>query len=176
MAPHYPRRRRARRRLAEAGAIRLRLWWLAVPDTLSITPALIGAFPFAGLRRPISLLRLPSLPPPRRPALCAAIALARLPRMKGLFASLEQTTTGPCRRLRRRAACALRRRVQLSEAQSTSCSNSNGVAATVSGSSSPRSIPQHLGRYFRVPAGSTGYQRFINQDMRVSNPCAVGAH
>lgn len=77
--------------------IRLRLWWFAALDALSIPPTLISPLRFAGLRGPISLLRLPSRPFPRRlPAFRAAVTLVRLPRMKGLVASFQQTT--PCTR------------------------------------------------------------------------------
>src|ERR1700753_3665788 len=77
--------------------IRLRLRWLAALDALSIPPALIGPFGFARLRRPISLLRLPTRPFPRRLlAFRTAIALVRLPRMEGLLASFQQTM--PCTR------------------------------------------------------------------------------
>jgi hypothetical protein len=45
---------------ARGVVIRLRLWWFAAFDALSVTTALIGPLLFARLRRPISLLRLPA--------------------------------------------------------------------------------------------------------------------
>jgi hypothetical protein len=72
------------------------LWWFPAFDALPVAPALPVPFLLARCRRPVSLLRLPPRPFPRRlPAMLAAIALARLSRMKALLASLQQTTPGP---------------------------------------------------------------------------------
>ena len=67
--------------------------WLAVSDSLSITPALPVASVFSCRRRSIVLLRLPARPSPRRaPAFVTAIALSRSLRAKMPLASLQQTT------------------------------------------------------------------------------------
>src|SRR5271169_508380 len=74
----------------------LRLCWFPVFHTLPIASALPVPFLLACRRLAISLLGFPPRPLPRRlPAEFAAIALARLPRMKALFASFQQTTTHP---------------------------------------------------------------------------------
>jgi hypothetical protein len=65
-------------------------------DSLAITQALSTAFFPACACRPITLLRLPSRPSPRRlPARLAAVALARLQWQKSPFATLQQTGAGP---------------------------------------------------------------------------------
>ena len=65
---------------------------------LPVTSALIVPFPLARRSGPISLLRLPSRPSPRRsPTLFAAIPLARLPGMEVLVASFQQTAALPGR-------------------------------------------------------------------------------
>src|SRR5471030_1982148 len=72
------------------------LWWFPAFDALPVAPALPVPFLLACPCRPVSLLRLPPRPLPRRlPAALAAIALARLPRMKALLASFQQTSTHP---------------------------------------------------------------------------------
>src|SRR6202142_2905542 len=72
------------------------LWWFPAFDALPVTPVLPVPFSLARRRRAVSLLRLPPRPLPRRlPAALAAIALARLPRIKALLASLQQTTPHP---------------------------------------------------------------------------------
>src|SRR5260370_39444151 len=72
------------------------LWWFPVFDALPVALASTVPLPFAGRRRPVSLLRLPLRPfPCRIPAPFAAIALTRLPRMKALLASFQQTTAPP---------------------------------------------------------------------------------
>jgi hypothetical protein len=72
------------------------LWSFPAFDALPVTPALAVALLLARRRLSISLLRLPSRPSPRRfPALSAAIALARLPRMEPLFAPFQQTNACP---------------------------------------------------------------------------------
>jgi hypothetical protein len=69
--------------------------FLPPSDALAVTPALPVAFSFALCGRPVTLLRFPPRPSPRRsPAGFAAITLARLPWTKSLFASLQQTTAG----------------------------------------------------------------------------------
>src|SRR5689334_5356547 len=71
------------------------LWllWFPVFDALPVASALPAPFLLARRRRPVSLLRLPPRPLPRcLPAVLAAIALSRLPWMKTLLASLQQTT------------------------------------------------------------------------------------
>ena len=71
-------------------------WWFPTFDALPVAPALTVPFLLARRRPPISLLRLPARPFPRRlPTACAAIALARLPRMKALFAPFQQTSARP---------------------------------------------------------------------------------
>ena len=74
------------------------LWLRRFPafDALPVALALAVALLLARRCFPVSLLRFP----PRslfrfRPALSAAIALARLPRMKLLFAPFEQTPPQP---------------------------------------------------------------------------------
>lgn len=68
----------------------LRLCWFPVFDTLSVASALIVPFVLARRRLPVSLLGFPPRPFPRGlPASIAAIALARLPGMKALLASLQ---------------------------------------------------------------------------------------
>jgi len=73
--------------------------WLrgfAVPDPLPVSSALAVPFLLARRRRPITLLGLPPRPLPRRfPAALAAIALLRLPRMKTLLTSFQQTASHP---------------------------------------------------------------------------------
>src|ERR1700674_2865107 len=74
------------------------LWLWGVPafDPLPIAPALTVPFLLARRGGPVSLLRLPPRPfPRRRPAALAAIALARLPRRKTLLTPFEQTTPPP---------------------------------------------------------------------------------
>jgi len=72
------------------------LWWFPALDQFPVAPALAVAFLLARRRLPVALLRLPPLPLPRLlPALLAAIALARTPRMKALLASFQQTTPLP---------------------------------------------------------------------------------
>ncbi len=72
------------------------LWWFPPFDALPVTPALPVPFLLARPCRPVSLLCLPPRPLPRRlPAALAAIALACLPRMKALLASLQQTAPHP---------------------------------------------------------------------------------
>lgn len=72
------------------------LWWFPAPHPLPVAPALTVPFLLAQRRRPVSLLRLPPRPLPRRlPAAFAAIALVRLPGMKALLASFQQTTPHP---------------------------------------------------------------------------------
>ena len=69
---------------------------LPVSDALAVTLALPVAFFFARRRRPVTLLGLPPRPLPRRsPALRTAIALARIERMKTLFATFQQTAARP---------------------------------------------------------------------------------
>ena len=68
--------------------------WLAVSDSLSITPALPVTSLFSCRRRSIALLRLPARPSPRRaPAFVTAITLSRSLRRKMPLASLQQTAT-----------------------------------------------------------------------------------
>src|SRR6266852_1875173 len=68
------------------------LWCFPAFHALSVTSALLVPFFLTRRCLPISLLRLPSRPSPRRfPALCAAITLVRLRRMKVLLAPFEQT-------------------------------------------------------------------------------------
>ena len=70
--------------------------WLAVSDSLSITPALPVTSLFSYCRRSIVLLRLPARPSPRRaPAFVTAITLSRSLRRKMPLASLQQTATRP---------------------------------------------------------------------------------
>ena len=70
--------------------------WLAVSDSLAITPALAVASLFSRRRRSIALLRLPARPSPRRaPAFVTAIALSRSLRRKMPLASLQQTAPRP---------------------------------------------------------------------------------
>src|SRR5271154_2220890 len=70
----------------------LQLCWFPGFDALAVAPALAVAFLLATRCRSVLLLRFPSRPFPRSlPAPCAAIALARVPRMKTLLASLEHT-------------------------------------------------------------------------------------
>src|SRR5437867_1659650 len=61
-----------------------------------VSLALPVPFLLARRRLPISLLRLPARPSPRRlPAICAAITLARLPGMEALLAPFQQTRACP---------------------------------------------------------------------------------
>jgi hypothetical protein len=70
--------------------------WLAVSDSLAITPALPVASLFSYRRRSVALLRLPARPSPRRtPAFVTAIALSRPLRTKTTLASLQQTAPRP---------------------------------------------------------------------------------
>ena len=70
--------------------------WLAVSDSLSITPALPVTSLFSYRRRSIVLLRLPPRPSPRRlPAFVTAITLSRPLRTKTPLASLQQTAPRP---------------------------------------------------------------------------------
>ena len=72
------------------------LWrrWFPAFDALPVTPALPVAFLLARSRLPVALLGLPSRPLPRRlPALLAAIALARLPRMESVARTLSADNT-----------------------------------------------------------------------------------
>jgi len=72
------------------------LWGLSAADPLPVALALTVPLLFAGGRLPVALLRFPPRPHPRRLSTAlAAIALARLPRMKTLLASFQQTTPGP---------------------------------------------------------------------------------
>jgi len=74
------------------------LWlcWFPAFDPLAVAPALTVPLLLARCRRPVSLLRLPPRPLPRRlPAMFAAIALTLLPGMKAMLASLQQTTAHP---------------------------------------------------------------------------------
>ena len=74
----------------------LRRLLLPASDALTVTLALPVAFFFARRRRPVTLLGLPPRPLPRRsPALRTAIALARIERMKTLFAAFQQTAARP---------------------------------------------------------------------------------
>src|SRR5215813_246629 len=67
-------------------------WWFPALDALAVAPALPIAFLLARRRFSVSLLRFPLRPLPRFfPAMLAAIALARLSRMKLLFTPFEQT-------------------------------------------------------------------------------------
>jgi hypothetical protein len=71
----------------------LRLWRFPALDALAVAPALAVASLLATPCLSVLLLRLPPRPLPRLPpALCAAIALARLPRMKSPLAAFQQTT------------------------------------------------------------------------------------
>src|SRR5215471_1725412 len=70
----------------------LRLWRFPAFHALAIAPALAVAPLLATPRLPVLLLCLPPRPLPRPPpTLGAAIALARLPRMKTVLTPLEQT-------------------------------------------------------------------------------------
>src|ERR1039457_996272 len=72
------------------------LWGFPAFHALPVAPALTVPLLLAGPGRPVSFLGLPSRPFPRRfPALFAAITLGRLPRMKALLASLQQTAPHP---------------------------------------------------------------------------------
>ena len=74
----------------------LRLRRSPAPHPLPVALALTVPFLSARRRRPVSLLRLPPRPFPRRlPAALAAIALPRLSRMKALLTSFQQTYTHP---------------------------------------------------------------------------------
>ena len=69
------------------------IWRFPALDALAVASALPVPFLLARCRRPVSLLRLPPRPFPRRlPAPFAAISLARLPGMKALLTSFQQTT------------------------------------------------------------------------------------
>src|SRR6266542_2891032 len=71
------------------------LWCFPAFDALPVAPALAVSFLPARRRRPVSLLRLPARPFPRRlPAPFAAVALARLSGMEALFAPFQQTRAG----------------------------------------------------------------------------------
>ena len=73
-----------------------RCCWLAVSDSLPITPALPVASLFSYRRRSIALLRLPARPSTRRaPAFVTAIPLSRPLRTETALASLQQTATRP---------------------------------------------------------------------------------
>ncbi len=70
------------------------LWRFPAFHALPVAPALTVPLLLAGPGRPVSFLRLPARPFPRRfPALFAAIALARLPRMKALPRILSADNT-----------------------------------------------------------------------------------
>src|SRR3970282_300941 len=72
------------------------LWWFPALDPLPVAPALPVALLSARLGLPVSLLRLPARPLPRRlPPRRAEIALPRLPRTEALLASLQQTSPPP---------------------------------------------------------------------------------
>jgi hypothetical protein len=72
------------------------LWWFPVPDPLPVALALTIPFLLSCRRLPVSLLRLPPRPSPRRrSAALAAIALACLPGMKPLLASFQQAIPHP---------------------------------------------------------------------------------
>ena len=73
-------------------------WFCGFPaaDPLPVALALTAPLLLAGGCLPVALLRLPPRPRPRRlPTLRTAIALPRLPRLKTLLASLEQTAPRP---------------------------------------------------------------------------------
>src|SRR5579883_1464330 len=71
-------------------------WWYPALDALPVASALVVPFLLACRPLPVSLLRLPARPLPRRlPAALAAIALARLPGMKTLLAPFQQTPSHP---------------------------------------------------------------------------------
>ena len=68
----------------------------ALFDAFAVTPALPLAFFFRRRRRPITLLRLPPRPLPRRlPALRATVALARRHRTKTPLTTFQQTGARP---------------------------------------------------------------------------------
>jgi len=68
----------------------------ALLDAFAVSPALLLAFCFGRRRRPVTLLRLPSRPLPRRlPTFCAAIALARRHRTKTPLTAFQQTGARP---------------------------------------------------------------------------------
>src|SRR5580692_8211876 len=70
--------------------------WLAISDSLAITPALPVTFVFSYRRRSIVLLGLPARPSPRRAlAFGTAIALSRPRRTKMLLASLQKAPARP---------------------------------------------------------------------------------
>jgi hypothetical protein len=72
------------------------LWWFPALEALPVALALPVPFLLACPCRPVALLCLPPRPLPRRlPTALAAIALARLPRMKALLASLQQIPPHP---------------------------------------------------------------------------------
>jgi hypothetical protein len=78
-------------------ANRLRFWSFPAFDALAVASALPVASLFATGCLAVLLLRLPPRPLPRLlPALRAAIALARVPRMHTLLAAFQQTA--PCSR------------------------------------------------------------------------------
>src|ERR1035438_7970411 len=80
------------------------LWGLPAFHALPVAPALTVPLLLSGPGRPVFFLGLPARPFPRRfPALVAAITLARLPGMKALIASFQQTQPHPrpaCQSLR----------------------------------------------------------------------------
>jgi len=80
------------------------LWGFPAFHPLPVALALTVPFLLARCSLTIPLLCLPPRPFPRRlPALCTAIALARLPRMKTLLAPFQQTQACPrpaCQSLR----------------------------------------------------------------------------
>src|ERR1051325_2336367 len=101
----------------------LRLWWFPPFDTLAVASTLAVAFLLATRRRSVLLLRLPPRPLPRfLPARRAAIALARLPRMKTMLTAFKQTAPGPrCgrRSLPSRLTCGDRKSTRLDSSHRT---------------------------------------------------------
>src|SRR5438309_9707612 len=76
------------------------LWlrWFPALDALAVASALPVPFLLAQRRFPVSFLSFPARPfPCRFPASLAAVALARLPGMKALLATFQQTAphSGP---------------------------------------------------------------------------------
>jgi len=100
-AGHRNRRKKMFRSDYPRGIVNcLWLCWFPALRPLSVALALIVPFLLTRRRLPVSLLRLPARPLPRRiPASLAAVALACLPGMKALIASFQQTQPHP------RSAC-----------------------------------------------------------------------